>query len=218
MIDGSIRPAGAQEVRESLRELLDVVDDGTAVAILQRNAIVALMLSADEVERCWHVEHALSTFHGMEIYPEAARDTSELAALIRQGAKTPASTIAEIGRRPREILNRRATTGPSEFRHELTRYLEEITAGQPYTIVRDRRLVVTVVSSREYDRLGRLRRMMRWFEAAGLDLSRANPPDIIAWLRVFRAGTTERVEANQIANTRRELETERQQSPGSRKA
>jgi PHD/YefM family antitoxin component YafN of YafNO toxin-antitoxin module len=218
MIDGSIRAAGAQEVRENLRELLDFVDEGTAVAILQRNEIVAVMLSADEVERCWHAEHALSTLHGMEVYPEAARDTSELAALIRQGAKTPASMIADIWRRPREILSHRATTGPSEFRHELTRYLDDITAGQPYTIVRDRRLVVTVVSSREYDRLGQLRRIMRWFEAAGLDLSRANPPDVMAWVRAFRAGNAQRVERSQQAAARRELERERQRSPRNRTA
>jgi len=186
MIDGPLRPAGAQEVREHLRELLDIVRAGTAVAILQHGGIVAVMLDADEVDRCWHVEHALSTVHGLEIYPEAARDTSEIAALIRQPGATPPSVVSEISLRTREILALRATTGPSEFRHELSGYLEEIVHGQPYTLVRDGRFAVTVVSNREYQRLGHLRRMMRWFEAAGLDLSKANPPEILRWVQAFQ--------------------------------
>jgi antitoxin (DNA-binding transcriptional repressor) of toxin-antitoxin stability system len=187
VIDGPLRPAGAQEVREHLRELLDFVRAGTAVAILQHGGIVAVMLDADEVERCWHVEHALSTVHGLEIYPEAARDTSEIAALIRNPGATPSFVVSEIWLRPHEILAPRATTGPSEFRHELSRYLEDIVGGQPYTLIRDGRFAVTVVSNREYQRLGKLRRMMRWFEAAGLDLAKANPPEILKWVRDFQA-------------------------------
>lgn len=199
MIDGPLRPAGAQEVREHLRELLDIVRTGTSVAILQHGEIVAVMLDADEVERCWHVEHALSTLHGLEIYPEVARDTSELAALIRQPGATPPSVVLEIGLRTREILGRRATAGPSEFRHELSRYLEEIVHGQPYTLIRDGRFAVTVVSNREYQRLGQLRRMMRWFEAAGLDLSKANPPEIMRWVRAFQDRATGQTSAGDEA-------------------
>lgn len=182
MIDARLHSAGVQEVRENLRSLLDLVYEGIPVAILQRGEIVAVMLDDDEVERCRQAEYAHASLHGLGIYPEAARDTSELASMVQEGREPPRSLIDEIANRPREIMAERASANASEFRHDILRYLERIKEGRTQTIVRERRLGVTVVSNREFARLGQLLRIMRWFEAGGLDLSKAGPKKIMAWV------------------------------------
>lgn len=202
MIDGTLHAAGMQEVRENLRSQLDLIRQGSAVAILQHGSIVAVMLDEEEVDQCRHAEYALSTLHGMGVYPEAARDTSELAALVQQGAEVAASVIDELAARPREIMGLRESANASEFRHDLTRYIGEITAGQPQIIVRDGRFAVTLVSGREFDRLGQLRRIMRWFEGAGLDLAKANPPEITAFVEAFRKRPDMGVEGQRAADSR----------------
>lgn len=182
MIDARLHAAGAQEVRENLRSLLDLVYEGIPVAILQRGEIVAVMLDDDEVERCRQAEYAHASLHGMGIYPEAARDTSELATMVREGREPPRSVLEEIASRPREIMTERASANASEFRHDILRYLARIKEGRTQTIVREGRLGVTVVSNREFARLGQLLRIMRWFEAGGLDLSKAGPKKIMTWV------------------------------------
>jgi prevent-host-death family protein len=192
MIDRSLRAAGMQEVRENLRSLLGVLDGGSPVAILQHGEIVAVMLLEDEIERFRYAELGLSTLHGTGIYPEAVRDTSELAGLFARGAPSihPAAVI-EIANRPREILAGRSTTNASEFRHSLTHYIAEIRDGQPTTIVREGRFAYGVVSAREFDRLTNLHRIMRWFDAAGLDLANATAREVIEFVREFRARSAE---------------------------
>lgn len=202
MIDGTLRAAGMQEVRENLRSLLDIVAQGLAVGILQHGDVVAVMLDEDEVDQCRHAEYALSTLHGMGIYPEVARDTSELGAIVRQNAEVPASLIHELADRPREILGPRESANASDFRHDLAEYIRVIAAGQPQIIVRDGRFAVTVISSREFDRLGHLRRIMRWFEAAGLDLAKANPPEITAFVQAFRGRPDTGVVGQRAADSR----------------
>lgn len=182
MIDARLHSAGVQEVRENLRSLLDRVYEGLPVAILQRGEIAAVMLDDDEVERCRQAEYAHASLHGMGIYPEAARDTSELATMVQEGREPPRSVLEEIASRPREIMTERASANASEFRHDILRYLERIKEGRTQTIVREGRLGVTVVSNREFARLGQLLRIMRWFEAGGLDLSKAGPKKIMAWV------------------------------------
>jgi prevent-host-death family protein len=150
------------------------------------------MLQEDEIERFRYVELSLSTLHGTGIYPEAARDTSELAALFAPDApRVHTATIDEIANRPREIRGDRLTTNASEFRHRLTYYVAELRAGQAITIVRDGRFAYGVVSRREFDRLSEMHRIMRWFEAAGLDLYKANASDVIDFVRDFRERSAE---------------------------
>jgi len=192
VIERSLRAAGMQEVRENLRALLEVLDGGSPVAILQHGEIVAVMLLEDEIDRFRYAELCLSTLHGTGIYPEAVRDTSELAGLFAPGAPAihPAAMI-EIANRPREILAGRSTTNASEFRHTLTHHVSEIRDGQPTTIVREARFAYGVVSAREFDRLTHLHRIMRWFDAAGLDLANATAREVIEFVREFRARSAE---------------------------
>ena len=192
MIERSLHAAGMQEVRENLRSLLGVLDEGSPIAILQHGEIVAVMLLEDEIERFRYAELCLSTLHGTGIYPEAVRDTSELAGLFAPGAPSihPAS-VTEIANRPREILAGRSTTNASEFRHTLTHFIAEIRDGQPTTIVREGRFAYGVVSAREFDRLTHLHRIMRWFDAAGLDLAKSTAREVIEFVREFRARSAE---------------------------
>ena len=187
MIERSLYAAGMQEVRENLRSLLEVLDEGSPVAILQHGEIVAVMLLEEEIERFRLAELSLSTLHGTGIYPEAARDTSELAGFFAPDAPPvhPAAMI-EIANRPREILAGRQTTNASEFRHTLTHYIAEIRDGQPTTIVREGRFAYGIVSAREFARLADLHRIMRWFEAAGLDLVKSTAGEVIDFVREFR--------------------------------
>lgn len=192
MIERSLRAAGMQQVRENLRSLLEVLDDGSPVAILQHGEIVAVMLREDEIERFRYAELSFATLHGSGIYPEAVRDTSELAGLFAPGAPSihPAAMI-EIANRPREILADRSTTNASEFRHTLTHFIAEIRDGQPTTIVREGRFAYGVVSAREFDRLSHVHRIMRWFEAAGLDLATSTAREVIAFVRELRDRSAE---------------------------
>lgn len=193
MIDRSLRAAGMQEVRENLRSLLEVLDEGSPVAILQHGEIVAVMLLEDEINRFRYAELCLSTLHGTGIYPEVVRDTTELAGLFAPDAPPiHPSALIEIANRRREILAAfRSTTNASEFRHRLTHFIAEIQDGQPTTIVREGRFAYGVVSAREFDRLSKLHRIMRWFDAAGLDLANATARQCIEFVRELRERSAE---------------------------
>ena len=89
---GMIQALGMREVRGNMRAVVARVEEGEALVVLRDGQPSAVMLSFAEAQRWQQIERALSAFHGLEIYPELARDTPELARIVRR--ETPA-----VGRR-----------------------------------------------------------------------------------------------------------------------
>lgn len=187
MIEAPLRGAGLQTLRENLKAIVELVEKGTPVAVLQQNEVIAVMLHEDEVNRYREAEYSIATLHGMGVYPELARDTSELPELVC--SETPLSQTAreEILNRRRQIIGAFRTVGISDLRQQLTMYLEEVVRGQAYTIAQSGRLVATIVHRAEYDRLRDLQRVVRWFASAGLDLTRDDSEAVEDWVRAYRA-------------------------------
>src|SRR6266508_4533389 len=160
MIEAPLRGAGLQALRENLRAIVELVEKGNTVAVLQQNEVIAVMLQEDEVNRYREAEYSIATLHGMEVYPELARDTSELPQLVC--SETPLSPAAreEILNRRRQIVGPFRTVGISELRQQLTMYLDEVVRGQAYTIAQSGRLIATIVHRAEYDRLRNLQRIV----------------------------------------------------------
>lgn len=192
MIEAPLRGAGLQTLRESLKSIVELVEKGTPVAVLQQNEVIAVMLQEDEVNRYREAEYSIATLHGMEVYPELARDTSELPELVCSATPLAPPAREEILNRRRQIVGPFMTVGISDLRQQLTMYLAEVVRGQAYTIAQSGRLVATIVHRAEYDRLRDLQRTVRWFASAGLDLTRDDSEAVEEWVRAYRASARAR--------------------------
>ena len=183
---GEIQALGMREAREKWRSIVMHVIDGQPILILRDLQPSAVMLRFDEVQRWRRIEESLSALHGLEIYPELARSTAALAALVRGHERVSVAALRGLARQSRDILGALRTMAVSDVPRGFAALLDEIESGRLMTIVVKKQLAVTLVSPREYDRLRSLTRAVTWFRTAGLDLETAEPDQISAWVRDFR--------------------------------
>jgi len=181
-----VRAIGMREARAHWRSVVSEVIDGQPILVLRDQQPSAVMLRFDEIQRWRRVEEALSALHGQEIYPELARTTAQMAALVRGEERPSATALRGLARQSRDILGALRTSAVSDVPREFAGLLDEIESGRLMTIVVHRELAVTLISSREYDRLFGLNLALKWFRSAGLDLETAEPDVVAAWVRDFR--------------------------------
>jgi len=190
-----IRAIGMREARANWRSVVTDVIDGQPILVLRDQQPSAVMLRFDEVQRWRRVEETLSALHGLEIYPELAHSTTQLASLVRGEERPSPTALRGLARQSRDILGALRTTAVSDVPREFASLLDEIESGRLMTIVVRKELAVTLVSPREYDRLLGLNLALKWFRTAGLDLETAEPDAVAAWVRDFRAGPAAATEA-----------------------
>jgi len=175
-----------REGRANLRTIVEQVAEGAPVGIMTPSRPVAVLLRHDEADR-WHgVERGLSALHGLEIYPELARDTAELATLVRGEVRPTDAALRRLVRQRREILAAATYIGLADVRVRFASVLEQATKGRPVLIVSYGHPRAILISFHEYRRLTELSRTVAWFHAAGLDLATAQPADVVAWVSAFR--------------------------------
>jgi prevent-host-death family protein len=182
---GMIQALGMREVRGNIRAVVARVEEGEALVVLRDGQPTAVMLAFAEAQRWQQIERALSALHGLEIYPELARDTAELARLVRREIRPSAAAVRRLADQPRDILAPLRTVGITDARTKFAPILDEIAAGRTLTIVSSGRFAATLVAPREFDRLRALARTVSWFLAAGLDLNVADEAEIAAFVRDF---------------------------------
>jgi antitoxin (DNA-binding transcriptional repressor) of toxin-antitoxin stability system len=182
---GMIQALGMREVRGNLRAVVARVEEGETLIVLRDGQPMAVMLAFGEAQRWQQIEQSLSALHGLEIYPELARDTAELARIVRRENRPSAAAIRRLGEQPRDILAPLRTLGITDARLKLASILDEIEQGRTLTIVSSGRFAATLVAPREFDRLRALARTVSWFRAAGLDLATADDADVTAFVRDF---------------------------------
>lgn len=184
---GMIQALGMREVRANIRAVVARVEAGEALVVLRDGQPTAVMLAFEEAQRWQQIERGLAALHGLELYPELARDTAELARLVRREARPKAADVRRLAELPRDILAPLRTMGITDARTGFAGMLDEITAGRTMTIVSGGRFAVTLVSPREFDRLRALDRTVGWFRSAGLDLATADDQAIGAFVHDFAA-------------------------------
>jgi antitoxin (DNA-binding transcriptional repressor) of toxin-antitoxin stability system len=182
-----IQALGMREVRASIRAVVARVEAGEALVVLRDGQPTAVMLAFDEAQRWQQIERGLAALHGLELYPELARDTAELARLVRRESRPKAAEVRRLAELPRDILAPLRTMGITDARTGFAGMLDEITAGRTMTIVAGGRFAVTLVAPREFDRLRALDRTVAWFRSAGLDLANADDQAVAAFVRDFAA-------------------------------
>lgn len=195
VIDASIQSVAVREMRESLRSTLARVRDlGEPLLVLQHGQPSAVLIRHEEAERWAEIDRSLSALHGLEIYPEAVRDTSELAAIVRGEVRVSARGLRQLADQRREVGWIPSSVGIADLRENIAEHLGRVGQGRLITVVDGGRLTVSLISPAEFDRLRSLRRIVSWFRAAGLDLATANEAEIAAFVKTFRergAGTGE---------------------------
>jgi hypothetical protein len=145
-----------------------------------------VLLRFEEVQRWRRIEEGLAALHGLEIYPELARGTAQLAALVRGSEHPSDAAIRGLARQHRDVLGALRTMAVSDVPRGFAALLDEIGAGRLMTILVKGKPEVTLVSPREYDRLRDLVLAVNWFGAGGLDLASAQPDEIVSWVSTFR--------------------------------
>ena len=186
-IRGEIAAIGMREARARWRSTVTRVIEGQPILVLRDQKPSVVLLQFDEVQRWRRVEESLATLHGQDIYPELAKSTAELSAIVRGAERPSATALRSIARRPRAILGALRTMAISDAPRGFAALLDEIESGRLMTIVVNRQLAVTLIPTSEYDRLRALALAVNWFRAAGLDLTSADPDEIQAWVAAFRA-------------------------------
>ena len=199
-INRTPKQIGVRELRDNIRRVVEEVTDGQPYIVLSNSQQVAVMLSHEEVDRWESVEFSLAELHGLEIYPELARDTSELASVVR-GEKTYSKRELEgLARRRRDIVGAVRGGSVSDARARMAEILAEIRdEPEMWLIASGGEVVVCIIRIEEYRRLLDLRRIVGWFRAAGLDLRTAyqGEDEVIAWVRAYRAGPATAEEADE---------------------
>jgi prevent-host-death family protein len=187
-----IQALGMREVRGNIRAVIARVEEGETLVVLRDGQPMAVMLAFAEAQRWQQIERALSALHGLEIYPELARDTAELAPIVRRAIRPSASAVRHLAAQARDILAPLRTVGITDARLKFASILDEIEKGRTLTIVSSGRFAATLVAPREFDRLRALARTVSWFRAAGLDLATADDADVAAFVRDFADRATAR--------------------------
>jgi antitoxin (DNA-binding transcriptional repressor) of toxin-antitoxin stability system len=191
-VGGAIATIGMDDLRRNIRSTLARVTDlGETLVVMQHVAPAAVMIRFEEAERWGRIERSIAALHGLGVYPDLARDTLELSALLT-GKREPrqAAIRAQVGE-PREILAPLKVAGIADVRARLASVLDEVSAGRPLTIAHGGGFAVTFISPREFDRLRGLERLVAWFRTAGLDLAKADEDAVAAFVRDYRMSPAE---------------------------
>lgn len=187
-IGGAIATIGMDELRRNIRSTLARVTAlGEALVVMQHVSPAAVLIRFNEAERWARIERAIAAFHGLGVYPDLARDTLELAALVGGERRPSESAIRAQVSQPREIVAPLKVAGIADVRARLATVLDEVGAGHPLTIAHKGELAIMLISPREFDRLRGLERLVAWFRTAGLDLAAADEDAIAAFVRDYRA-------------------------------
>src|SRR5450759_2817947 len=131
---GELRSMPMNEVRTKLRVAVELAEEGSPLIVLEHGHPAAAMLRFDEVERAIRVERALSALHGLGVYPELARDTRELAAVVGGTVRPGPGAIRRLAGQPRQILAPLRTVGVREIQRVIAEIMDRVQAGQPQTI------------------------------------------------------------------------------------
>jgi antitoxin (DNA-binding transcriptional repressor) of toxin-antitoxin stability system len=186
-IAGAIATIGMDELRRNIRSTLARVTDlGETLVVMQHVAPAAVMIRFREAERWARIERSIAALHGLGVYPDLARDTLELPAILLGERKPSQSAIRAAVTQPREILAPLHVAGIADVRARLKSVLDEIAAGRPLTIAHGGEMAVMFISPREFDRLRGLERLVAWFRTAGLDLATADDEAVAAFVRDYR--------------------------------
>lgn len=182
---GMVQALGMRDVRANLRAAVARVEAGEALVVLRDGHPMAVLIAYSEAQHWQQVERALAAMHGLELYPELARDTAELARHMRREERPSATDVRRLAAQPRDVLAPLRTMGITDARAGLAALLDEVAAGRTMTIVSSGRFAATMIAPREFDRLRALDRTVRWFRSAGLDLAAASDEDVAAFVRGF---------------------------------
>lgn len=199
-INRTPKQIGVRELRDNIRRVVEEVRDGQPYIVLSNSQQVAVLLSHDEVDRWESVEFSLAELHGLEIYPELARDTSELAAVVRGERTYSKRGLEGLAKRRRDIVGAVRGGSVSDARARMAEILAEVRdEPEMWLIASGGEVVVCIIRIEEYRRLLDLRRIAAWFRAAGLDLRTAyEGEDVVAsWVRAYRAGAATAEEADE---------------------
>ena len=189
-IERTLTSAGTREVRERVRAVVGSVESGNPVLILQHGQPAAVLIRHDEAERWARFERSLSALHALDVFPELARDTSELGAMVAGQSQPDRGAIDGLAASTREIMAPLRTVNITDLREHLATHLEAVGAGRSLTIVSGGRLAATLISPREFDRLRALSRVAAWFRAAGIDLEKADESAIARFVAESRSLAT----------------------------
>ena len=174
------------ELRDKARLAVASANTGTPVLVFQHGEPAVVIITNEEGQRWIAIARALSTLHGLEIYPELVDDTSSLAALVGGRVQPNTAAVRRLGREGRQIIDIPRTIGITEIQRRVKAIIDEVNEGRPSVIYSSGEYVAYLITPAEYYRLQRLSRVVAWFLAAGLDLATADTPEIVAFVKAFR--------------------------------
>lgn len=187
-IGGPIATIGMDELRRTIRSTLArVTEGGETLVVMEHVSPAAVLIRFAEAERWARIERSIAALHGLGVYPDLARDTLELPAILRGERRPSQAAIRAALAQPREILAPLRVAGIADVRARLRSVLDEVGAGRPLTIAHKGELAATLISPREFDRLRGLIRLVAWFRTAGLDLDGADEDAVAAFVRDYRS-------------------------------
>lgn len=189
MIAGELRTMPMHELRDKTRLAVAYAEAGTPVMVFTHGDPSAVLIANDEAERWIAIERALSAFHGLDVYPELADDTSSLAPAVAGRDRPNATAIRRLAREARQILDIPRTIGITEIQRRLASILDEVGEGRPTAIYSSGKFVGVLITPAEYYRLRKLSRVVAWFRTAGLDLAAADEGEIADFVGRFREGS-----------------------------
>lgn len=194
-LERPLTSTGMRDLRERARAVVGSVDAGSPILVLQHGQPAAVLIRHAEAERWAAFERSLAALHAIGVFPELARDTSELASVVDGQAPLDRESIKRIAMTPHEITAPLRTVHITALRERLAEHLDEVKLGRTLTITSGGELVATMISPREYDRLRSLARVAAWFRAAGIDLESADAADIATWVADRRRAVVDAAEA-----------------------
>lgn len=186
MITSEPRTMPVHELRDKARLAVAYANAGTPVMVFQHGDPAVVIVTNAEAQRWIAIERALSTLHGLEIYPELVDDTSSMAALVAGKAQPNAAAVRRLGREDRQIIDIPRTIGITDIQRRVKAIIDEVNEGRPSVIYSSGKYVAYLITPAEYYRLQRLSRVVAWFLAAGIDMSTADTPEIVAFVKAFR--------------------------------
>jgi len=186
VITGEPRTMPVHELRDKARLAVAYATAGTPVIVFQHGDPAIVLITNNEAQRWIAIERALSTLHGLEVYPELVERTSSLAALVAGRVRANATAVRRLGREERQILDIPRTIGITEIQRRIKEIIDEVNAGRPSVIYSSGEYIAYLITPTEYYRLQRLSRAVAWFLAAGLDLATADTSEIVAFVKAFR--------------------------------
>lgn len=199
MITREPRTMPVHELRDKARLAVAYANVGTPVMVFQHGDPAVVIITNEEAQRWTAIERALSTLHGLEIYPELVDDTSSLAALVAGQVRPNATAVRRLGREARQILDIPRTIGITEIQRRVKAIIDEVNEGRPSVIYSSGEFVAVLITPAEYYRLQRLSRVVAWFSAAGLDLAGAETSEVTAFVKAFRERGSGAGEAREAA-------------------